>query len=141
MRAGEVLIQTDYPEHPLLQRLLATGYEGFAAGALVERAEAHWPPFSRLALLRASATEVGPCMDFLQAARAAGGEHPGVRLLGPVPASMARRAGRHHAQLLIEHGERSGLHRFLDAWLPGVEKLPEARRVRWALDVDPLDIQ
>jgi primosomal protein N' (replication factor Y) len=140
-RAGEVLIQTDYPEHPLLQRLLATGYEGFAAGALVERAEAHWPPFSRLALLRASATEVGPCMDFLQAARAAAGEHPGVRLLGPVPASMARRAGRHHAQLLIEHGERSGLHRFLDAWLPGVEKLPETRRVRWALDVDPLDIQ
>jgi primosomal protein N' (replication factor Y) len=140
-RAGEVLIQTDYPEHPLLQRLLASGYEGFAAGALIERAEARWPPFSRLALLRASATESRDCLEFLAAARAAAGEHPGARLLGPVPASMARRAGRHHAQLLIEHAERGGLHHFLDAWLPAVEKLPGARRVRWALDVDPLDIQ
>jgi primosomal protein N' (replication factor Y) len=140
-RAGEVLIQTDYPEHPLLQRLLASGYEGFAAGALVERAEARWPPFSRLALLRSSAPEARDCLDFLTAARGAAGEHPGARLLGPVPAGMARRAGRHHAQLLIEHSERAGLHRFLEAWLPGVEKLPAARRVRWALDVDPLDIQ
>ena len=64
-----------------------------------------------------------------------------MRLLGPVPASMARRAGRHHAQLLIEHPERGGLHGFLNAWLPEVERLPESRRVRWALDVDPLDIQ
>jgi primosomal protein N' (replication factor Y) len=54
---------------------------------------------------------------------------------------MARRAGRHHAQLLIEHAGRGGLHHFLDQWLPQVERLPAARRVRWALDVDPLDIQ
>jgi hypothetical protein len=33
------------------------------------------------------------------------------------------------------------LHRFLDAWLPGVAALPQARRVRFALDVDPADIQ
>jgi primosomal protein N' (replication factor Y) len=32
------------------------------------------------------------------------------------------------------------LHRFLDHWLPQVETLPEARRVRWALDVDPLEL-
>jgi primosomal protein N' (replication factor Y) len=54
---------------------------------------------------------------------------------------MARRAGRHHAQLLLEHRERAVLQNFLNAWLPEVERLPEARRVRWALDVDPLDIQ
>jgi primosomal protein N' (replication factor Y) len=64
-----------------------------------------------------------------------------VRLLGPVAAAMARRAGRHHAQLLLEHVERTALHRFLDGWLTEVERLPAARRVRWALDVDPLDIQ
>jgi len=58
-----------------------------------------------------------------------------------VPAAMARRAGRHHAQLLLEHRERAVLQNFLNAWLPEVERLPEARRVRWALDVDPLDIQ
>jgi primosomal protein N' (replication factor Y) len=53
---------------------------------------------------------------------------------------MARRADRHHAQLLVDAAGRSVLHRFLDAWLPQVEALPEARRVRWALDVDPLEL-
>src|SRR5208282_4469307 len=51
---GEVLIQTEYPEHPLLQSLLSGGYEGFAATAMLEREAARWPPFGRLAVLRAS---------------------------------------------------------------------------------------
>ncbi|MGH8179402.1 MAG: hypothetical protein ACRETR_00325, partial [Steroidobacteraceae bacterium] len=54
--------------------------------------------------------------------------------------AMAKRAGRYHAQLLLESSDRASLHRFLDAWLPGVEALQSARRVRWALDVDPIDI-
>lgn len=140
-RAGEVLIQTEYPEHPLLQSLINAGYEGFAAGALEERAAARWPPFTRLALVRASGRTATAAMDFLRHARDCAGATPAARLLGPVPAAMARRAGRHHAQLLIEHADRRELHRFLDSWLPEVERLPESRRVRWALDVDPLDIQ
>ena len=140
-RAGEVLIQTEYPEHPLLQNLIHSGYEGFAAGALAEREAAHWPPFGRLALLRASGRTAATALDFLRDARERAAAAPPARLLGPVPASMARRAGRHHAQLLIETAGRGELHRFLDQWLPLVERLPAARRVRWALDVDPLDIQ
>ncbi len=140
-RAGEVLIQTEYPEHPLLQGLIGGGYEAFAAGALAERAAARWPPYGRLALLRASARGAPAALDFLRRARDCAGAEPAARLLGPVPAAMARRAGRHHAQLLVEHAGRSGLQDFLRAWLPEVERLPEARRVRWALDVDPIDIQ
>ncbi len=140
-RAGEVLIQTEYPEHPLLQSLIQGGYEAYALTALEERAAARWPPFTRLALLRASAREAMQALDFLRRARDSAGPEPAVRLLGPVPASMARRAGRHHAQLLIEHPDRGGLHGFLKWWLPEVERLPESRRVRWALDVDPLDVQ
>ena len=66
---GEVLIQTEYPEHPLLQSLLSGGYEGFAAVALAERAAARWPPFGRLAVLRASTRTSGGALDFLRRAR------------------------------------------------------------------------
>ena len=143
-RSGEVLIQTEYPEHPLLQSLLNGGYEAFAVSALEERAAARWPPFAHIALLRASAVDASQAQRFLGEARATGermGQRLPVRLLGPVNASMARRAGRHHAQLLIEGAARGAVQAFLSAWVPAIEQLPDAARVRWALDVDPLDTQ
>ena len=140
-RPGEVLIQTEFPEHPLLGNLLTDGYDGFARAALAERAEAAWPPFSRLAAVRDSAKTREAALGFLTEARALAHPAPrGVRLLGPVPAAMAKRAGRYHAQLLIESGERARLHGFLDEWLPQLEQLKSARAVRWSLDVDPLEL-
>jgi len=140
-RPGEVLIQTEFPEHPLLRQLLASGYDGFAHAALAEREQAHWPPFARLAALRDSARTREAALGFLSEARARAGTPPrGVRLLGPVPAAMARRAGRYHAQLLVESPERALLHAFLAGWLPQVEALRSARAVRWSLDVDPLEL-
>jgi len=140
-KPGEVLIQTEFPEHPLLQSLLAEGYDGFARAALEERAQAAWPPFSRLAAVRDSATTAQAALGFLTDARSIARRTPrGVRLLGPVPAAMAKRAGRFHAQLLIESAERARLHEFLDAWLPEVAALGSARRVRWSLDVDPIEL-
>ncbi|GAC1454767.1 MAG: primosomal protein N' [Steroidobacteraceae bacterium] len=140
-RAGEVLIQTEFPDHPLLQNLLTAGYDGFAHAALAERSQAAWPPFSRLAALRDSAPTAAAALAFLHAARALIPRPPrGVRLLGPVPAAMAKRAGRYHAQLLIESGDRTRLHALLDTWLAQVTDLRQARAVRWSLDVDPLEL-
>jgi len=83
-------------------------------------------------------------IEFLGAARRLAeritGRSAMVRLLGPAPAAMARRADRHHAQLLLESLDRPALHRLLERWLPEIETLHEARRVRWALDVDPLEL-
>ena len=140
-RPGEVLIQTEFPQHPLLVSLLERGYDGFAEAALAERLQASWPPFSRLAALRASGKTHDAALGFLSEARAAAGAPPrGLKLLGPVPAAMAKRAGRYHAQLLIESRERPPLHQFLHGWLPRIEAQRSAQRVRWALDVDPLEL-
>ena len=140
-RPGEVLIQSEFPDHPLLTSLLAEGYDGFARTALAERSQAAWPPFSRLAALRDSATTAQAALGFLTEARQlAQGAPRGVRLLGPVPAAMHKRAGRYHAQLLVESAERARLHEFLDAWLAQVEQLKSARAVRWSLDVDPIEL-
>ena len=141
-RPGEVLIQSACPEHPLLTQLLAAGYDGFAEVALAERAAAHWPPFSRLAVLRAQAASREQALAFLAAARdaAPAAERGPVRLLGPAPAAMERRAARYRAQLLLESADRAPLQRLLALWLPRVAQLPAARRVRWAIDVDPLEV-
>ena len=67
-RPGEVIVQTSFPEHPLLTRLLAEGYDRFAATALEERRAASWPPYSRLALLRAEAKDRDGLDAYLRAA-------------------------------------------------------------------------
>jgi primosomal protein N' (replication factor Y) len=141
-RPGEVLIQSAYPQHPLLQCLISEGYEGFAARALEERREAGWPPYSHLALLRADGPVRAEVHEFLRAALGAAPETsgPGPRLLGPAPASMERRAGRYRAQLLLESPIRGKLHRFLSAWLPRIEALRASRRLRWSVDVDPIEV-
>jgi primosomal protein N' (replication factor Y) len=138
-RPGEVLVQTEFPEHPLLKSLLEHGYDGFAPAALEERAQAHWPPFSRLALLRADARDANAALGFLEQARALA-HRDAVELFGPLPASMSRRAGRHHAQLLAQSASRSILQRFLSRWIPAVEALKPRHGLHWSLDVDPQDL-
>ena len=141
-RAGEVLIQTEFPEHPLLNRLLTEGYEGFAVGALEERREAGWPPFSRLAMLRAEAKDGAGLDTFLRAAgqSAESLNETAVKVLGPAAALIARRADHFRAHLLIETAARSTLQRFLKNWLPQVERLPGPPGLRWSIDIDPLEV-
>ena len=141
-RPGEVLIQTEYPEHPLLTQLIAGGYDAFAKAALEERRAARWPPFARIAVLRAEAARREVPLEFLDGARAlaAGLAVPEVELLGPATAPMERRAGMFRAQLLLHAPTHAPLQRLLARWLPAVEELPEARKVRWSLDVDPLEL-
>jgi primosomal protein N' (replication factor Y) len=141
-RPGEVMIQTEFPEHPLLTRLIVEGYSGFAAGALQERRAAAWPPYSRLALLRAEAKDSDGLNAFLRAAADRGRDQrdEAVTILGPATALLARRADHFRAHLLIETQARSELQRFLGAWLPQVETLPGPTGLRWSIDVDPLEV-
>jgi primosomal protein N' (replication factor Y) len=135
---GRVLVQTHHPRHPLLRTLITDGYGAFCDAALAEREASALPPFTHLALLRAEAPEREAVHTFLEAARAAlPTSQTGVTALGPVAPPMERRAGRVRGQLLLEAAKRAPLHRCLGDWLPALEALPEARRVRWSLDVDP----
>ncbi|NYZ62292.1 primosomal protein N' [Luteimonas deserti] len=147
-RPGLVLLQTHHPEHPLLLTLVRGGYHAFAAGELEQRQAAGFPPFAPMALLRAESPHAEPPMAFLRAARrvlqplsgrTAEGA-PTLTIDGPVAAPMPRRAGVYRAQLLLSADHRGRLHAALDAALAAIHTLPEARRARWSLDVDPLDL-
>ena len=140
-RPGEVLIQSEYPDHPLLQQLVSGGYEAFATAALGERKEAHWPPFTRLALLRAEAATPALPFEFLETARATAQRFTDkVRVLGPASAPMARRAGQYRAQLLLHAPMHAPLQRLLAQLVPELESSPHGKRVRWSVDVDPVEL-
>jgi primosomal protein N' (replication factor Y) len=138
---GFVVIQTHHPDHPLLHTLISRGYPAFAAAALEERGAAGLPPYACQALLRAEAPAPEPPDFFLQEAAAMGHTlTEDVELLGPVPAPMERRAGRYRAQLLVQAKQRPTLHGFLDLWVARLYELKSGRKVRWSLDVDPMDL-
>ena len=140
-RPGAVILQTHHPEHPLLHALIAGGYPALAAGLLGERRAASLPPFASFSLLRAEAREKADVAAFLQAAvDSARAAQPGIAIHGPLPAPMPRRAGYQRSQVLVEAGERATMQAFLPDWLAGLRALKQARRVRWSIDVDPVEM-
>ncbi len=138
-KAGTVLLQTHHPDHPLLQTLVTQGYHAFADGELAEREAAGFPPFAHMALLRAEAKHIDPVMHFLHAAKR-GVADVAIEVHGPLAAPMPRRAGYQRMQLILSSPSRAALQSVLEAWVPALYAMPEARRVRWSLDVDPADL-
>jgi primosomal protein N' (replication factor Y) len=139
-KPGRVLLQTHHPDHPLLRSLLAHGYAAAAPTLLAERRQAALPPYGHQILLRADALQRAPVDAFLADACTALPQGHGLQIAGPMPAPMPLRAGRHRGQLLLEAGSRGQLHTVVRPWADHLAALSTARRVRWSLDVDPIDL-
>ncbi|MFJ5358154.1 primosomal protein N' [Pectobacterium sp. CHL-2024] len=142
-KAGEVALQTHHPEHPLLQTLLQQGYDAFASQALTERKSVFLPPFTSHILFRADDHDNQQAVLFLQQLRnlleASPLRDESLWLLGPVPALQPKRAGRFRWQLLLQHPSRALLQKLVRTSLTLIGTLPQARKVKWMLDVDPTD--
>jgi primosomal protein N' (replication factor Y) len=139
---GEVLVQTDFPQHALYAALVAHDFDRFAATLLAERESLGFPPFAHLALLLAEGRSPEPLQAFLAAASAQGRQLAAAaanacEVYSPVPAALPRRAGLERAQVLVQSRDRGALQAFLPRWREALERLAE-RKVRWTLDVDPL---
>jgi primosomal protein N' (replication factor Y) len=140
-KPGAVVLQTHHPDHPLLSTLLSGGYPAFAALELAQREAAGFPPYGYLAMLRAEAPNEVAVQEFLLEAKAAFATDAATASIhGPLPAPMPRRAGRARAQLHVSATHRPALQAALSAWMPQLHALKSARKVRWSLDVDPVDL-
>lgn len=139
--AGEVIIQTLHPEHPLLQKMLVQNYSQLATELLQERQRCKLPPFSHWALLRAEARSSELPLQLLHDLQQHFQQYDSlVSLLGPLPAPMHRRQGRYRYQLLIQSNDRRSLHRLLSHSADLLERHPLSKKVRWSLDVDPIEM-
>jgi len=137
---GEVLIQTEFPDHPLYAALRDQDMHRFARELLAQRGMGGFPPFVHQALLRAEGQRLETALDFLEEAkRSARGMEHDVELFDAVPAAMARLAGRERAQLLVQAASRPALHAFLREWTARLSAA-KSNPARWALEVDPLEL-
>ena len=141
-KEGEVLIQTHHADHPLFKPLLNHDYPGFAKTLIEERQQTELPPFTHLALLRAEAVDQQSPMIFLEQARLILEQSNQIELMlmGPFPALMERRAGRYRAQLLIQANNRKQLQSLFANSITQIENHKTAKKVRWSIDIDPMDL-
>lgn len=139
---GQVLLQTHHPEHPLLKSLIAGGYQAVAPGLLESRQSAGLPPSGQLSMLRCDSKDEREGESFLsQLRRNIEGLLPGgARLIGPLPSTMPRRAGRFRWQLWCLCDARRTAQQSAGLLVQAAEQLPRRGGLNWFIDVDAQDV-
>lgn len=140
--AGKVLVQTHYPDHPLMQAMLTERYADQARRLLQARGEHGMPPHGRLILLRTDSPATDTGERFLATLRqqADPALPQGCRLIGPLPSPLQRRAGKFRNQLLAMAPDVRRAQQLARLLVHCAEQLPSRQGLNWSIDVDPLDL-
>ncbi len=137
---GQVMIQTDFPGHPIFQFLKQNDFKGFADSLLLERQQMQLVPYSHLALLNVEAKQMHQVNIFLDDLMASINEHPFKGdVFGPVQPQLKRLKGYERMQLFFHASTRKDLHQCLEFCLNRIRNSLYVNRVKWSLDVDPID--
>jgi primosomal protein N' (replication factor Y) len=138
---GKVLIQSYHPQHPVLQQLITSGYGKFARTLLEQRRAGRLPPFVYFLLIGAEAAERETPLQFLHEAHSVAQQltHRDLQHFGPMTSPQGKKAGKFRAQLILQVQKRATFQRMGQQLLAALDTLPQSKRVRWYVDVDPLD--
>lgn len=139
-RQGEVWLQTKFPEHPVIQDLINNQYQDFAQYALTERQQLSLPPYSHQIMVRAEAINGEDASQWLQNLSPHLAHFNNLLALGPMPAPMARRAGKYRYILMLQCQSRSYLHKVVDWLIENLDTIQNSNKIRWSVDVDPVDL-
>jgi primosomal protein N' (replication factor Y) len=139
-KAGEVLIQTTFPQHALFEALRAQDYETYADTLLDERSVMQFPPTSYFALLKAEASTYNQVLTFLNNAVTLARLIPNeVIIYDPLRPQMERLNNMERGQLLLQAPSRQVLQQLLRVWIAKLQADKQSSKIRWALDIDPLE--
>lgn len=145
-KQGEVVLQTHYPDHPLLKNLVEKGYEAFAGEALKMRQLMMLPPFSSQVLFKATSKNSEQAVQFLQemanffAQKANDLALQDLQIRPPFAAPLAKKAGYYRWLLLIQHPSRMALQKLLNMFDAEKEQMTVPSSIKLAMDIDPQDI-
>jgi primosomal protein N' (replication factor Y) len=140
-KAGEVVIQTSDPEHPVFAALSEQGYQHFASAQLRERQMFNYPPFSRL--IRITLRHCSP-ETLAKTASQLGIELRtkfGGRVLGPVTPLIDRIRNEYIVQIIIKIENGSSFARakeIVSEQITALQKSPESKGITVICDIDPI---
>ena len=139
---GKVIVQTHYPDHPLLTDFLTRSFQSMAAQMLTQREAAGLPPAGQLVLVRSDCRDARIAEDFLAELRSNTQQHipAGTALIGPLPSPMQRRAGKFRAQLVLRAPNRGAAQASAAVLVETAQKLRSRSDLKWSIDIDPQDM-
>ena len=139
-KGGLVVVQTWQPEHYTMQTAAGHDYAGFAKTELEHRRQLGFPPFSRAARIVIDGEVPGEvkqaAYDIAGAIKEQSGPTGGV-LHGPMPCPIERIKNRHRHHILLLGGKSGVIRAMIAAGRPA---FPAGRRVRVAVDIDPVSM-
>lgn len=139
-KAGQVIIQTAFPDHALFNALRSQDYATYASDLLQEREQVQFPPYVFTALLRAEAHDFALVQQFMQLAfSSARTLSQTVVTYDPVRPQLERLKGMERAYILMHAQQRPALQKLLTQLVHQLRAAPIAAKVRWAVDVNPLE--
>ncbi|WP_174408551.1 replication restart helicase PriA [Desulfovibrio psychrotolerans] len=140
-KPGRVFIQTRDPAHYCWQFVRAADYEGFFDEEIRRRERRRYPPFVKLALVRASfPADWDKGMAYVEQltalARERGRAH-GVMVLGHTPSPLALLRGRKRFQWALKGPEWPGIRAVFHEMRAAA---PRGGQLRLGLDIDPVNM-
>ncbi|GGH31818.1 replication restart DNA helicase PriA [Cribrihabitans marinus] len=135
-KAGQALLQTFQPEHPVIRAILSGDEEGFWKAEAAGRQAAGMPPYGRMAGIILSGPEAGPVFDLgnMLARNDAPLRRVNAQVFGPAPAPIARIRGRHRVRLLVKAPKGAALQEALAQWIAPLRLKGD---LRLNVDIDP----
>jgi primosomal protein N' (replication factor Y) len=139
-KPGEVLMQTAFPSHHLFNALRTQDYPAYAETLLQEREMAQFPPYCYLALIKAESTQYREVEQFLNFAFELSRQlSDQVLTYDPMRAQMEKLKGMERGHILMQATQRGALQKLLAALTPQLRASKLAAKVRWNIDVDPME--
>lgn len=138
---GEVVIQTNFPEHPLYQSVKNQDYESFASEEINLRKELNFPPFCFQAVLRAESKNKKNLESFINQVYSIASKSgiKEVDVFHPVQPILDRVKGFERYQIYFHSTSRQILNQFLRIVKEKILKEKDLNKVKWNIDVDPVD--
>jgi primosomal protein N' (replication factor Y) len=139
--AGEVLVETYYPEHYAIQLAVRQDYVSFYEKEAHFRRMLHYPPFTALASVLVRDRKIENAIRWSRALAGyfAPFENRGVKILGPAAAPLARLRKDYRFQFVLKSPKRSALSLALSGALDfcDAKKIPDTAVI---VDVDPTSL-
>jgi len=137
---AKVIIQTRYPNDENLKQIKTGDYRLVSEQCLKTNKALNMPPYSTVAILRATSPSPESCYKFLDKANNLLNDKKNVYVIGPLPSIPLKVKGNTRNHLIIKSDTRTYLNRVLNYLTYEIQTWPETKKVKWSYDIDPYDM-